>query len=490
MVTTEGLFPSRDITDKHLHCSLNNEINTSHDVFQWLFRISRNWKEIASLIPAMKVDLRTQTDLDDTAGSKRNGAGVGPIYHPDCHGDNGFRLRERFCTAAASLAASMNLSIEKIGVLYDQVVDIGTFKLGDTIKRQTFVSTLSSDKQSEDVELAFPRPLLGRGQLLILVRQLEPGDVTTLIDAGYRFASVSQVGRNIAGAMQISQTALDAHVLGLRDYVRDLGNLKKAGTWLSCFAIVPKINGGGFDVAVRSDCRDQLPDVQLLSDEPLQWQIDFLRQMHGRSSQACFAFLENGDEHETGRTPREKVFANVLVKALSTLQSQMPAQWFKEARFYGKPVLAQYTQPLQNGSAATVLYAFTVCGDIHTSVEACHGISKAPLSFFSARHRCVNGSPNNQLFVQRVHQEFVPLFSLASTRVPCLRRPGASACQGPSQYQRFAADGRCGRAETILQTLISLSMHHGSSARVAKVPHTESSRISSWAAFSSTARPL
>ena len=358
----------------------------------------------------MKNHLSAQSDFNDMDGSRPQSANSSTIYDPESYGDYTLLFRERFCTAAGSLAASMHLPVERIGVLYDKIIDTGTLTLEDKLKRQTLSSTWTADK-SDDVELAYPMALFGRGQLLFLARQLDAEDVSKLLNAGYRFASMSQVSRNIADTMQIPQPALDAHVLGLRHYVHNLENLQKTGTWLSCFAIVPKPNSKGFDVAVKSQDRDQLPDVRLLPGEPLQWQAAFLDRMHGKSSQACYAFLEDRHGRETDRTPQEKGFANVLMKAMLMLNSQVPAQWFQQARFYGRPVFAHYTQPLENGSPSTIMYAFTVCGDLHTSIEASHGISRAPLSFFSARQQCFSGSPNNQLLVQRVHQEFSPLFS-------------------------------------------------------------------------------
>lgn len=438
LVTTDGLFPSREITDKYLHRTFDDDFDTSHGIFQWLFRVSHNWEGISGLIPRMKSHLSAQSELTDIDGSRPESCGSSTVYDPESYGDYTLLFRERFCTAAGSLAASMHLPVEKVGVLYDKIIDTGTLKLEDRLKRQTLSTSWTSDKGSEDVELAFPSALFGRGQLLFLARQLEADDVPKLLNAGYRFASMSQVSRNIADLMQIPQPALDAHVFSLRHYVHNLGHLHKTGTWLSCFVVVPKPNSKGFDVAVKSQDRDQLPDIQLLPSEPSQWQAAFLDRMHGKSSQACYAFLEDRYNREPDRTPREKGFANVLMKAVLMLGSQVPAQWFQQARFYGRPVFAHYTQPLEKDSPPTVLYAFTVCGDLHTSIEASHGISRAPLSFFSARQQCFIGSPNNQLLVQRVHQEFSPLFARkpsgaeARVRGLGLRRPNGIRTPGRS----------------------------------------------------------
>lgn len=411
LVTTDGLFPSREITDKYLARTFDDDFDTSHPIFQWLYRVSRNWEGITSLIPKMKSHLSAQSEVNDVDASRPTSAGSSATYDPESYGDYTLLFRERFCTAAGSLAASMHLPVERVGVLYDKIIDTGTLKPEDRMKRQTLPTTWSTDKNDEDIELAFPTALFGRGQLLFLARQLDGDDASTLLNAGYRFANMSQVSRNIADTMQIPQQTLDAHIYGLRHYIHNLSNLQKTGTWLSCFAIVPKPNSKGFDIAVKSQDRDQLPDIQLLPNEPLQWQAAFLDRMHDKSSQACYAFLEDRHGRETDRTPQEKGFANVLMKAMLMLNSQVPAQWFQQARFYGRPVFAHYTQPLQNDSPPTIMYAFTVCGDLHTSIEASHGISRAPLSFFSTRQQCFTGSPNNQLLVQRVHQEFSPLFS-------------------------------------------------------------------------------
>lgn len=440
LVTTEGLFPAREITDKYLHRTFDDDFDTSHSIFQWLFRVSRNWEGIANLIPKMKNHLSGRNDLNDIDGSRPTSADSSMIYDPESYGDYTLLFRERFCTAVGSLAASMHLPVERIGVLYDRIIDTGTLKADENFKLQTLSSSWSTDKANVDVELAFPPTLFGRGQLLFLARQLDQEDVSKLLNAGYRFASMSQVSRNIADTMQIPQPALDVHVHGLRHYVHNLENLEKTGTWLSCFAVVPKPNSKGFDVAVKSQDRDQLPDIQLLPGEPLRWQAAFLDRMHGKSPQDCYTFLEDRHGRETDRTSAEKGFANVLTKAMLMLGSQVPAQWFQQARFYGRPVLAHYTQPLQTDSPPTIMYAFAVCGDLHTSIEASHGIVKAPLSFFSARQQCFRGSSNNQLLVQRVHQEFSPLFLRKPASVDS-RAKGLGLCM-PAGMRTSGRDGR------------------------------------------------
>lgn len=405
LVTTEGVLPAREITDKYNHRTFDEDFDTAHQVFQWIFRVSHNWSGVSDLIPRMKSHLGARSD--DSEDSSRPGSSKSSSqYDPEAITDYSIFFRERFCTAAASLAASMHISIENIGVLYDKIIETGTLKTEDRVGKRN-----NPHQSRDDLELALRQSIFGKGQLLFLTRQLDADQTDKLLNTGFRFASVQHVGRNFAEAMQIPLAAIEAHMDNLRQYVENTSSVAKAGTWLSVFAIVPKANSKGFDVVVKRTEQDQLPDVQLLPGDVQPYQARFLQRLDGVCPTIAMDFLEDHDRKDLRRTPQEQHFAKVVLHAMDALSKQVPSAWFQHARFVGTPVYANYSQPTGADTPITTIYSLVVCADAHTSTEACNNIARVPLSFFTARQQCTAGSPNHLVLTRDIHQEFGPLLT-------------------------------------------------------------------------------
>lgn len=439
LVTTEGVLPAREITDKYNHRTFNEEFDTSHPAFQWIFRVTHNWSGVADLIPKMKSHLGARRDVSEE-DSRPASSGSSVHYDPDTYTDYSIIFRERFCTAAASLAASMHIPVERVGVLYDKIIETGTLQAeGKTGKRGTLHTS------REDIESALRHSVFGRGQLLFLARQLDAEHADKLINAGFRFASVQHVGRNIAETMQVPLSTFESHMGGLRRYVENLSTLEKAGTWLSFFAIVPKPNSKGFDVVVKRSQQDQLPDVQLLPFDPLPWQSAFLGRLDGVTTATCMAFLDDPQRQDIGRTPQEQQFATSVKHGFMQLKDQVPDLWFQSARLVGRPLYAHYSQPLRSRSHLTAMFSLVVCADLYTSVGNCEEITRVPLSFFNTRQQCFAGSPNHVVLARDIHQEFGPLLIRKTGKTgnsrdtrPSTRKTPISQTRRPSVAQSFS----------------------------------------------------
>lgn len=405
LVTTEGILPAREITDKYHHRTFSEDFNTAHPVFQWIYRVTYNWSGVSELIPRMKSHLtahRNESEDESRPVSSSSSA----IYDPETYSDYSIIFRERFCTAAASLAAAMHMPTERIGVLYDNIIETGTLKPEDRISKR---STLQMDKLA-DIESGKSVHLFGKGQLLFLTRQLSNEDSDKLLNAGFKFASLQQVGRNIADTMQVPLPALEGHITGLKHYSKKINTLEKPGTWLTFFGLIPRAHSKGFDVGVKKDDQDQLPDVPFLATEPQQWQAEFLQRLDGLKTRSCMTFLEDKSQTDGQRSPREQAFAMEFLRAVVALGQQVPVDWFREARFFARPVFAHYSSQ-RNRAGVTWVYAFCVITDLHTSLEASNTVARIPLTFFSARQRCYKGSPDHSILARDIHQEFGPLLA-------------------------------------------------------------------------------
>lgn len=405
MVTTEGVLPSRQITDKYHHPSFAEDFDTAHPVFHWVYRVSRNWSGVSDLIPKMKSHLWARQG-DENDESRPPSAASSTIYDPETYSDYSVIFRESFCTAASSLAAVMHIPIEKLGILYDRIVETGTLGPEDRIQKR---ATMSAEEVISDTEMGLKVAALGRGKLLFLARQLSAEESDKLLNAGFRFAHLHHVTRNIAQSMQIPPTVLEWHIIALKRFVEDGRKAPRGGTYLNLFAMVGKPHNRGFDIAVQKENRDLLPGVKIAAGEPKNWQVEFLRQMDGSRAPTCQEFLNSICLEKS--SPSETTFAEDVLQAVEELKLRVPAEWFREARFYAKPVHAKHSLHSQGGSVTTTSFCFTVLADMHTSLETCNDITRVPLSFYNARQRCYYGSPDHAVLTREIHQEFGPLLA-------------------------------------------------------------------------------
>lgn len=409
LVTTEGILPAREITDKYNHRTFDEEFDTGHPVFQWIFRVTHNWASVRTLLPKMKSHLHARKE-DVEVGSRPNSSTSSAMYDSETYNDFAFLFQERFCTAAASMALSMNLPIENLGVLYDNVIETGTLNRHDPCCKQRWKR--AKEPTPAELEAVLRRHLFGKGQVLFITRQATEEDSAKLLNCGYKFASVQHVGRKIADAMQITLPTLEKHISGLKRYNEDLMITEKSGTWLSFFAMVPKPHHKGFDIVVQRDQRDQLPDVQLLRTRPEAWQISIFDRLNNLRVPEILQVLDDRTSAFTeGFMLHELQFLTVLRQAIVTLIQPFPQQWVRDAKFWSKQLIAHYTHPLQNHADVTTIYAFTVIGDMHASIDGSPSITRTPRSFFDARHRCYAGSPDHAVLERDIHQAFTPIFA-------------------------------------------------------------------------------
>ncbi|KXT07021.1 hypothetical protein AC578_7125 [Pseudocercospora eumusae] len=419
LVTTDGVLPSREITDKYVHRTFDEDFDTTHPVFQWIYRVTFHWAGVSELIPKMKSHLAAERE-STCEESRPTSSQSSVMYDAETYTNYALIFKERFCVAASSLAASMHLPVKQLGVLYDKVVETGTLKVEAKDHKRN--SSLEERSMAE-VEAALRLNLFGKGQLMFITKQLTEDETNNSLNAGFKFANVQHVGRTIAQAMQIPQSILDAHMNGLKRYNENLMSMDKPGTYLTFFAMIPKPNGKGFDIAVRKDCQDQLPDQPLLTGKPFQWQALFLEKLDGFLVKQCVDFCDNRTIG-VPRQPHVQQFAVMVKQAIVTLTQQFPAEWRNQARFWARPLSAHYSHRLQNRSTITTLYAFTVIGDMHASIEASEAVSRIPRTFFEARHRCYAGSPDHAILTKDIHAAFGPLFSRKISKPKKYRRHG------------------------------------------------------------------
>lgn len=407
LVNTDGTLPAREITDRYNSTGFTDEFNTSHPAMHWIFRVTYNWAGVSDLVPKMKSHLIAQRENNDF-GSRPDSPASSTVYHPSTYNDYSVLFRERFCVAAAYLASSLHTPLEKLGVLYDRIIETAT--LPDT--QPTLRPARSSSKQ-EDIEMGtdLRKLVFGKGQILFVVRRVDNDEADKLLNAGFRFAAIPNVARTIAESLQVPVAVLEAHCEELQNYVDNLEMLDKSGTWLSLFAPIAKAHGG-FDIVVNKHAQNQLPDVQLLKSPLHPWQHEILMTLDGLRPHACLRQMEKrlaakGDD--TPQSVREKKFAATIITAIQTLDRRLPSEWFSQSHFLAKAHEAHYSTVIGGQATPSTIYSFIVMGDMHIGIDTFDGVARVPMSFFSTRQRCYAGSPDHANLARDIHAEFGPL---------------------------------------------------------------------------------
>ncbi len=161
--------------------------------------------------------------------------------------DYSLLFREMFCVAAQSLADSMNLPLEHLGVAYDHILETGI------IRRQGGLSLRHSSQPS-----VAP---FGRGQFLVLVKHATKSEASQLTSAGFRFALPLAVINPIARALQVDRLEVQ-HLLGKMVGYYGPQSTFRPGVHLGFFGMRPNVQRG-FNVVVNEKQTHSIPSLQL-----------------------------------------------------------------------------------------------------------------------------------------------------------------------------------------------------------------------------------
>ncbi|KAK8224582.1 hypothetical protein HDK90DRAFT_514758 [Phyllosticta capitalensis] len=405
LVTQEGILPCQKITRRYNQRSFNDEFNVAHPVFQWIFRVTYNWDCVSDLISTMRQHLRAVGSLRDvsTPGSrgKPSPSPITPNDGPAPEIDYSIIFREHFCVAASELASAMGTKIQSLGTLWDEILMTGTAEI------QARCATRASKDDIEAALSTAPPPLFGRGQLLIVTRQLQKEDCAALISQGFRWATLDQVGDIISKNMQVRRRELTEAVGRLRDYTNRCDGLPNAGTWLAFFALRPALKplSSHWDVLVPRNEPYHLPKVNLSEKPPTDAMYDFLRRLDNLSVAECSRIISSGlrtQKTERIWTDEEADFAATFQQGMKDLQAAVPEYFFRQALFSARP--------LRDSAAGTsrpaTLFAFCIIPDVHMSSNRSPALAYTPLSFFRCRQHIHRGSADHSVLAHSIHREF------------------------------------------------------------------------------------
>lgn len=405
LVNPDGLLPSEKVTETFPQKSHDDVFTTAHPLFHWMYRASRNWSGISTLLPWMTAHLdnlphTTRGARHDTRLFEENGQLVE---------NHDIIFRELFCLAADSLSARMAENIQDLGKLWGEIFHTGTEVRTATRMSETFeVATKSTPKGEEAKDpdqlergLSQRHDGYGRGSLMFLVRHVEShSEIARLEAAGYRFADTHRVVDIIQSSMQIKTRSLEEKLREMSGH-SELDGMPEPGVHVGLFAIRARLDKFGFNVMVDRDTKSTLPTHKLPYRKLEQWQKDILVQVEGLPIQTLLirlAMIQEGSQAEVE-------FANQLRSAIAKLRSDVDDSALDSATLSSK-VVEVPCLPLDNTRSAPTcsLITLQVVLDINSRNDN-RKYDFIPLQLFKVQQMVHDNSAHHATFSRALHRE-------------------------------------------------------------------------------------
>lgn len=384
--------------------SFDDVFSVAHPVFLWIFRASYNWSAVAHFIPGMRNHVN-RTGLKGRLGSLDESV----LFNQEGVAINDYSLvfRELYCIAAAGLASDLNQPMEKLGILYDEIVTTGiAAKATEKGKRSLGTTTSSLLDMERDGHDGLT---LGKGQLLFLVSTANRHEAAGFQAVGYRFAPRKSVVPIIANSLRLGPRALGRHLEIMHHYATNHRALEP-GIHLAFFAIRASLAVGkrGFDVLVRKDARNQLPTMQAPMASLDSKDFDFLNSLDSKSVAVCVkeiykASKPSNPSHKLQQTAKE------LLRTIEALKEEIGDPVFSDALLISEP----FKIPCQGVDdqappGVALLIAFRLILPLQGRAPG-RKLAFTPLSMFKAEQNVHKNSPAHAVFSRKVHREFAPL---------------------------------------------------------------------------------
>lgn len=371
MVTPEGLMPCRKITDSYNEQTFEDVFDMDHPVFCWIFRASRCWYGVSDLLPGIRSYLRDAKPSKPSRYRHRVGSVEGST------GDYPTLFKQLFCVAAKDLADIVQLPLEDVGLLDETIMNTGT--LGKSARLKLLQGLPRRHNELDSVEKGRAPMIIGRGQMLFLVRRTTRPQASRLQSTGYRFATISNVVELLARSMEVTKEELLPQLRRMREQSED-ERLLEPGVHLGCFALRPVFHRG-FDVLVRKDASNMMPTSKLTNSKLEQWQIEVLQRMDNWTVATCCERLRGGSLFAD---LKQQQFSRQLLESLTDLAGRVDSCFFEDARLVATPLRAPCDASKGNSSSPEAfMVAFRVITDAYQPSSLNDRYEFASLRFFS-----------------------------------------------------------------------------------------------------------
>ncbi|KAF3065405.1 Signaling protein YkoW [Trichoderma lentiforme] len=394
MVSQDGYLPSEVVTDTYFTKSNDDVFSTSHPLFHWMFRASRNWDTITKVMTKMTTHISLLAQ-EHNIGS----AGVQLISDDgELVDEYDTILRELFCVTADALASKTKETLAGVGTLWDEI-----FVTGESSRAQRLFNNDKPGLQSlAEKGIQQNGQEYGRGSLMFLVRRVDSRkEVVRLEASGFRFVEVHQVAPFIRSTMRIKTPDLEAHLHNMANQ-RDKTPMLSPGFHVGMFAVRARLDRGGFDVLAQKTARNLLPSVPLPVSTLDASNASFLNGLRGLPLSTILLKLQS---YHSG-SAQDRMFASILRDAVSSLRDSLSDETFDNATLLPKVVQLPCAPSTTRGKSLSkcILIAFQLVLPIHANVLSPDCVF-TPLNFFKMRQLTYEGSPHNIEFSHMVHRD-------------------------------------------------------------------------------------
>jgi hypothetical protein len=318
-------------------------------------------------------------------------------------------FRELFCVTAYDIAKTLDTGLQNLGVLYEEVVTTGaSASLARTVFKSNNKKILAADvAPTRDAESGLSTPVLfGKGQLLVLTKRVGSAEVKRLQNLGYHFASMEQVGENLARSLQIPRDDLGDLVRRWKAFSEREPSVPESGTYLASFLLQPAPGIRGLEVVVPRSNPDRLPMVNLTSNELTSRQLSILGTFNGRTLDDCLMRTKQ----RTGQTRSEDdVFLERFHSRMLDLVRDVPESALHHAVFSARQLNIAHGLVGQKEHSSSTLFAFCGIKEIYIQAPQSLTLKCIPMSLFQTYLRSYPGSPDHAILAQNTHKEFAVL---------------------------------------------------------------------------------
>ena len=363
------------------------------------------------LIPGIRAHLRATSAVNASRPESRGTqSGRRSLTPTESSEDYSSLFKELFCVAAQDLATLIQQPLENMGVLFEGIMNTGTYRKASRIYlfRKLFTRIKLCGPLADPIEAAErgrANLMFGRGQLLFVVRRLSKADATQMQAVGYRFASIANVIEILARSMLVTKEQLLPYLEKLQMHAANEPILEP-GVHVACFALKPLLHRG-FDVVVRQDARNLLPTYPLPLSRLERSHTEVLNQMDNWTFVMCCDWLRGKSTSSEGK---EFQFYSQLLQCITALFKQIERPTFHEARLIARPfkVPCRASSSIDSPDHALVI-VFRGIVDIHQHTVINENFLFSPSRFFLCQQRVYGNTSHNAAFGGRIHQEMAAL---------------------------------------------------------------------------------
>ena len=362
----------------------NETFDVDHELFPWMYRLSHCWSTVQDIVPSIWRNFR-RMKLDDIGGT-----------------DHSTIFKLSFCIAAYELSKLIGEQMEDLGTLFTEILQTGTIQT----KRNWLLSRIegqpSQGPYSQNAQVDIEGQIvLGRGQLLFLMRRVDESGAHRLIEKGYRFAPMSNVAIKLVRWMEVKEDDLTP-VLARLSSAAGKETLYGPGVHVACFAIRPGYTSP-FDVLVRKDAKNLLPNIRLSRSTLSTSQINFLKEMEGLSIGQCLWSLRNRFRFPDAE---QASFAAEFLAATHHLAANIGKKWILRATLAAETYKAPCSQLISSNCLeyATII-AFKVISNVHDYTDFNDKYEYVPNALFMASQHANRGHSDQGAFASSLHRD-------------------------------------------------------------------------------------